>query len=245
MMRALVVIIFVLSCLVRMRCEEVRVAGCMSGGIRSLFHPSIQDNIKFQVLDPLKLDLIMFVGYEYNYVDHSLFESKEKMEESFQKIVEKLKPVKVETYDVTNIPRPTRDQWKEVAPCWTYNLRGKATRPPRNMWPQFWGELRIDFENELRSVMFILCYISVELGVQHCYNMLKEYEEEKGFQYDWVVRLRPDIVYAPPGRHSFNEKAKISLPTIPSSTPLSSLSSIWAQAYYRLLFGWLVGNFCG
>ena len=65
--------------------------------------------------------------------------------------------------------------------------------------------------------------------------MIKQYERSNSFEYDWIVRLRPDIVYSPLGPEAFDPKYKISLPEIPDSMPLSSLRTIWGQAYFKFV----------
>jgi len=31
--------------------------------------------------------------------------------------------------------------------------------------------------------------------IEECYNLVLEYEKEKNFQYDWIIRTRPDLMY--------------------------------------------------
>lgn len=175
----------------------------MSGGLRTLYSKQIQKAIKFQVLDPLEADLFMFVGTDKRLVSQGLFESEEAMAEGFRQIQETLAPLSVETYDVDDIPRPPHETWGEVAPCWTWNLRGKATRPPRNMWPQFWG-------------------------IQRCFQMVQAEERRRGRLYDWVIRMRPDVIFSP---LSHIESVRLSLP--PVTQPPLQLREVWGQAYYR------------
>jgi len=63
--------------------------------------------------------------------------------------------------------------------------------------------------------------------------MIKQHESSNSFEYDWIVRLRPDIIYSPLGPEAFDPKYKISLPEIPDSIPLSNLRTIFGVAVYR------------
>jgi len=61
----------------------------------------------------------MYVGFEPIFVNWTLFSSPKEMNDTFHNsIIKNLQPVSFKTYSLKDDMYPSKDEWKEKAPCW-------------------------------------------------------------------------------------------------------------------------------
>uniref|UniRef100_A0A7S3PMC0 Uncharacterized protein n=1 Tax=Aplanochytrium stocchinoi TaxID=215587 RepID=A0A7S3PMC0_9STRA len=194
----------------QLKARKPRVAFCMSGAIRAGASPFVYENIKTNIDHAVGNGTAYLIMVVKNERDERLlkYSRKRLTEDDLKPAVDHLKPLYWRILPDTSDELNPRDLINKA--CGRSNKYGMAEQ----IWPQLfgWKQVYLIHINCTRSKLYIYIILNcitllkliirycicVIMNSRQCYEEVERQEFELGFKFDWVVRIRPDVVYLSP-----------------------------------------------
>jgi hypothetical protein len=169
----------------------------MTGGVRSLLYSEISSRLKLRVLKPLHADLFLYVDMqqvetttERHTCEHRAQVPDELSHVNISFIVESLQPKLYGTFDDCKAFGEVPIQMGEAADTFFQ----EEEQSPERLWKTAGASLRpvncsyVKYRNKYAQFMW------AEKG----YNLVKLHEHQRAQKYDWILKMRPELVFTIP-----------------------------------------------
>lgn len=169
----------------------------MTGGVRALMYTEISSKLKLRVLKPLQADLFLYLDMsqvetttDRHTCEHRSEVPHDLLHVNITSIAEYLQPKLYGTFDDCKAFGNVPIQMGEAAESFFQ----EEEQSPERLWKTAGASLRPVNCSYIQYRSKYAQFLWAEKG----YNLIKLHEHQRAQKYDWILRMRPELVFSIP-----------------------------------------------